>query len=149
VVARTVGLAVVVALASAALTGCGGDSSDRGASPRQVTVPGYGVTPSATVSGKGGTGATARACRADARTLAQDARDFLAHFETTTAYPADLNFVIVREDLARLRSKGCPPTLTGRALALALTPAQRRAFVADLPTAMARQVRAALESTEG
>jgi hypothetical protein len=139
---------VVVALASAVLAGCGG-SSDRGASPGQVTVPGYGVTPSTTVSGQDGTGATDRACRVDARTLAQDAQDFLAHFGPTAAYPADLNFVIVREDLARLGSKGCPPALTGRALALALPPAQRRAFVADLPTAMARQVQAALDSAAG
>ena len=139
----------MVALASAVLAGCGGGSSDRGASPRQVTLPGYGVTPSTTVSGQDGTGATARACRVDARTLAQDAQDFLAHFGPTAAYPADLNLVIVREDLARLMSKGCPPTLTGRALALALAPAQLRAFVADLPTVMARQVRAALDSAAG
>jgi len=57
--------------------------------------------------------------------------------------------VIVREDLARLMSKGCPPALTGRALALVLGPVQRRAFVADLPTAMARQVRAALDPAAG
>jgi hypothetical protein len=139
----------VVALASAVLAGCGGGSSDRGASPRQVTLPGYGVTPSTTVSGQDGTDASARACRVDARTLAQDAQDFLAHFGPAAAYPADLNLVIVREDLARLMSKGCPPTLTGRALALALAPAQRRAFVADLPNAMARQVRAALDSAAG
>jgi hypothetical protein len=139
----------VVALASAVLGGCGGDSSDRGASPRQVTLPGYGVTPSTTVSGHDGTGASARACRVDARTLAQDAHDFLAHFGPAAAYPADLNLVIIREDLARLMSKGCPPALTGRALALGLAPAQRRAFVADLPTAMGRQVRAALDSAAG
>jgi len=139
----------VVALASAVLAGCGGGSSDRGASSRQVTLPGYGVTPSTTVSGQDGTDASARACRVDARTLAQDAQDFLAHFGPAAAYPADLNLVIVREDLARLMSKGCPPTLTGRALALALAPAQRRAFVADLPNAMARQVRAALDSAAG
>jgi hypothetical protein len=140
---------VVVALASAVLAGCGGGSSDRGASPRQVTLPGYGVTPSTTVSRQPRTGTTARACQVDARTLAQDAQDFLAHFGPAAAYPADLNLVIVREDLARLRSKGCAPALTGKALALALTPAQRRAFGADLPTAMARQVRAALDSAAG
>jgi hypothetical protein len=139
----------VVALASAVLAGCGGGSSDRGASPRQVTLPGYGVTPSTTVSGQDGTGASARACRVDARTLAQDAQDLLAHFGSAAAYPADLNLVIVREDLARLMSKDCPPALAGRALAVALAPPQRRAFVADLPTAMARQVRAALDSAAG
>jgi hypothetical protein len=85
------------------------------------------------LNGHDGTGASARACRVDARTLAQDAQDL----------------VIVREDLARLMSKGCPRALTGRALALGLAPAQRRAFVADLPTAMGRQVRAALDSAAG
>jgi hypothetical protein len=70
--------------------------------------------------------------------------DFLAHFGPAAAYPADLNFVIIREDLSRFASRGCDVALIGSALARRMTAAERKELVADLPAAMARVVRAGL-----
>lgn len=129
--------AVVAALAVA---GCGG-SSGGGKSAAQATIPAYGVTPALTVARSNG-----KACRTDARTLAEDARGFLAHFGSSAAYPADLNYVILRADLARLQAGRCDPRLLGGALRRMLTAKQRAELVADLPGSMARVVRKSLSA---
>jgi hypothetical protein len=109
-----------------------------------VTVPAYGVFPATTVASQTGEGADVRACRGEARAFADDAVELLAHFGPRAAYPADLNYVIVRGDLATFRAHRCDPRLLGRALELRLTAKQREDLVADLPRAMGATIRAAL-----
>jgi hypothetical protein len=128
------------AVCAVALAGCGG-SSHSAATTGPITLPAYGSFPATTIAGSQ---ASARVCRDDARTFADDALGLLAHFGQAAAYPADLNLVIVREDLARLRAHACDPKVLGSVLARALTPAQRRDLAADLPASMARAVRESL-----
>jgi hypothetical protein len=134
------GLCVLVLVPALALCGCGG-SSPGARTAAQVSLPAYGSFPATTIAGSP---ASARVCRANAQVFARDAVDFLAHFGPAAAYPADLNLVIVREDLGRLETHGCDPRALGDALARTLTPSQRSAFMADLPTTMARTVRESL-----
>jgi hypothetical protein len=134
------GIVASVAIAAAAPTGCGDSTSHRRGS-RGVSLPAYGAFPATTVAARP---ATDGVCRSDARIFADDALDFLAHFGRAAAYPADLNFVILREDLARYAADGCDSTLLGASLGRRLTPAQRRELVANLPDSMARVVREGL-----
>ncbi|HEY7602991.1 MAG TPA: hypothetical protein VH760_01930 [Gaiellaceae bacterium] len=130
---------VAAAAAAVALAGCG--SSSRHAAGT-VTVPAYGVVPVRTATT---TAASDSVCRTDAGTLVDDAHAFVVHIDSGAgAYPADLNYVIVRDDLARFRSHGCDPAVLGRALAGGLTGAQRSELVANLPGSMAQTLRAAL-----
>ncbi len=131
---------LALVLASVALAGCGGSS--RRTESGTVSVGAYGVFPATTVSAPAT--ASASACRTHARTLASDAVGFVHHYGSAAAYPADLNYVIIREDLARLQTGDCDPTLLGRALTARLTAAQRRTLVDNLPAAMADAIRAAL-----
>jgi hypothetical protein len=133
------GVTVLVLVAA----GCGGASRNAGATS-QVTVPAYGVFPATTISGPVDGRSRSAACRGDAASFADDSADFLAHFGPSAAYPADLNYVIIRGDLADFRASRCDPRLLGRALWRKLTPKQRAEFVADLPRAMAAIVGEAL-----
>ena len=135
-----VGQLLTVVVATVALAGCGG-SERHAQETTRVSVPAYGVFSARTITT---TTAPAGVCRTDAGTLVLDARDFLAHFGRAAAYPADLNYVIVRDDLARFRSHGCAPAVLGRALSRSLTPAQRSELIANLPSSMARTLRTAL-----
>lgn len=134
------GLLLAAAVASVALAGCGG-SQQHARGTTGISVPVYGVFPARTATI---TTASAAVCRLDAVTLVRDARGFLAHFGPAAAYPADLNYVIVRDDLARFRGHACPPAVLGRALSHGLTEAQRRELVANLPGSMAQVLRTAL-----
>jgi hypothetical protein len=121
------------------LAGCGSSSRDTAAT---VSVGAYGVTPATTETT---TTASAAGCRRDAGILVRDAEAFVAHFDSALgAYPADLNYVIVRNDLARFRSHGCDPALLGRELTAGLTAVQRSKLVAHLPESMAQALQAAL-----
>jgi hypothetical protein len=133
-------LVSAAALCALALAGCSG-SSHHAETTKPVSLPAYGSFPATTIAGSQ---ASARVCREDAGTFAHDALGLLAHFGPAAAYPADLNLVIVREDLARLRAHNCDPKVLGGALDRALTPAQRRALATDLPATMAREVRESL-----
>ena len=130
---------MAVVVATGVLAGCGGSS--RHADNGTVSVGAYGVFPARTATTAV---ASAAVCRTDAQTLVGDARGFLAHFGRAGPYPADLNYVIVRDDLARFRSHGCAPAVLGRALSTGLTPAQRSALVTNLPSSMAQALRTAL-----
>jgi hypothetical protein len=135
------GKLVLLAVGSVLLAGCGSSSRDTAAT---VSVPAYGLTPATTVTT---TTASAADCRRDTAILVRDANGFVAHFDSALgAYPADLNYVIVRNDLARFRSHGCDPALLGRALSTGLTAVERRKLVAHLPESMAQTLRAALAS---
>ena len=133
------GMLVAAVVATVVLAGCG--SSSRSADTGTVSVGAYGVTPARTATT---TKASAVVCRTDAGTLVGDAHGFLAHFGRVGAYPADLNYVIVRDDLARFRSHGCAPAVLGRALTQGMTAAQRSELVANLPASMAQALRTAL-----
>jgi hypothetical protein len=136
------GTLVAVVVATVVLAGCGSSSRDTDAGT--VSVGAYGVFPARTAKT---TKASAVVCRTNAETLVDDAHGFLAHFGRVGAYPADLNYVIVRDDLARFRSHGCEPAVLGRALSQGLTAAQRSELVANLPTSMAQALRSALADT--
>jgi hypothetical protein len=134
------GRLLAVVASAVVLAGCG-SSQHAAQGTDRISVPAYGVTPARTATT---TAASAAVCRTDAATLVQDAHGFLDHFGRAGAYPADLNYVIVRDDLARFRSHGCAPAVLGRALTRGMTPAQRNELVANLPGTMARTLRAAL-----
>jgi hypothetical protein len=133
-------VAVFVVVAVVTVAGCGG-SARQAESTNRISIPAYGVVPARTATT---TTASAAVCRTDAGTLVRDARGFLHHFGPAAAYPADLNYVIVRDDLARFRSDGCAPAVLGRALSSGLTSAQRNALVTNLPSSMAQALRTAL-----
>jgi hypothetical protein len=134
-------LACAAACVLAAAAGCG-SGSRHAAGATQVTVPAYGVFPATTV--RRAEGSDSKACRATARSFADDSADLLAHFGAKAAYPADLNYVIVRSDLAGFQAGRCDLQLLGRALERRLSPKQRDNLVADLPRAMGGVVREAL-----
>jgi len=129
---------VFAAVAVAALAGCGG--AKRGT----VTVGAYGGFPATTVTES----ASPAECARDGRIIARDGRSFLRHFGASAAYPADLYYMIVREDFADFEARHCDPKLLGAALRAGLTSAQRTALAADLPTAMAVLIRQGLGATQ-
>jgi len=133
---------VCAAACAISSTGCG--SAQRHAeATAPVTVPAYGVFPETTVRGAKTRG-SGGACLSAASVFVDDALDLLAHFGPSAAYPADLNYVIVRDDLANFRSRRCDPGVLGRALERRLTQKQRQDLVADLPRTMGAAIRDAL-----
>jgi hypothetical protein len=118
------------------LTGCGAH--------KHVVVQAYGVFPATTVAGK----ATPAACSSDARAFARDAVLLLAHSGAQAAYPADLYYVILREDASDFLARGCSPAYVGTALRARLSPAQRTALVAALPQVFAHLVQSGLAVTQ-
>jgi hypothetical protein len=68
----------------------------------------------------------------------------LAHSGANAAYPADLYYMIIREDFTDFQARRCDPKLLGAELRHRLTDKQRAALLGDLPYAMADVVRSAL-----
>jgi len=134
-------LACAAACALALLAGCG-SGSRHATGTTGVTVPAYGVFPATTVRSPEAT--ESNRCRATARSFAEDSVDLLAHFGSKAAYPADLNYVIVRSELSSFQAGRCDLQLLGRALESRLSPRQRVDLVADLPRTTAAVVREAL-----
>jgi hypothetical protein len=134
----------VAALSAAVLAsaGCGG-SSRRGATIGVTTVARYDQYGPDTISVPT-TNPSSRPCRTDAGAYALTSTYFLAHNGPEAAYPADLYYIVMREELADFEARRCSPALLGSALAGRLTASRRRALVADLPRAMADVVREAL-----
>jgi hypothetical protein len=122
------------------LAGCGGHHAP---AAKQVVVPKYGQYPAQTVTGT----ASPAACSSDARAFARDALLLLAHSSTNAAYPADLYYVILREDASDFIARSCDPHFIGAAVRARLTPAQRKALVAALPTVFAKLVQSGLAVT--
>jgi hypothetical protein len=116
-----------LAFAVLALAGCGGGHG------HTQTVGAYGNHPATTVAAAPGGPAV---CRQDARVFASDARRFIAHTKGG-AYPADLYYVILRQDLADFQARACARTYIHDVL----TAAERRVLAAALPSAMAAVVR--------
>ncbi|HXH97532.1 MAG TPA: hypothetical protein VNH40_10015 [Gaiellaceae bacterium] len=124
------------------VAGCGGSPS-AGSSVGTVTVRAYDVYPPDTISVPS-TNPESPTCHVDARAFARSSLQFLAHSGPKAAYPADLYYVIMREELADFEARRCSPALLGSALDRSLTAKQRTALVAELPTEMAGTVRKAL-----
>jgi hypothetical protein len=97
----------------------------------------YGVYPPGTVAASH----SPAECAKDARIFARDALALVVHSSTNSAYPADLYYSIIRGDFADFEARSCEPRLLGTALRNRLTPKQRAALVAYLPSAMAQVVR--------
>ncbi len=85
-------------------------------------------------------------CAKDARIFTRDALALLAH-SGANAYPADLYYSIIREDFDDFEARRCEPKVLGPPLRRGLTPKQRAALVADLPSVMAQVVRDGLGGT--
>lgn len=128
----------VFVLCCAVLAGCGGGGG--GGKKHSVVVPAYGEHPATTVS----VSSSPAACAADARIVARDAVAFVQHSTGISAYPADLYYMIIREDLADFEARACAPTLLGGPLRARLTPKQRAVLVDGLPTTLATVIRAGL-----
>lgn len=135
---RPVWIAAAVA-GAAVLAGCGAHAK-RGT----VTVGAYGSFPATTVSES----ASPAECVKDGRIIARDGRSFLRHFGASAAYPADLYYMIVREDFADFEARSCDPKLLGAALRARLSAAQRASLATDLPAAMAALIRRGLAATQ-
>jgi hypothetical protein len=134
-------LACAAACVPAAAVGCGG-GPQHASGTAQVTVGAYGVFPATTV--RSATASESKTCRATARSFAEDSVDLLAHFGSKAAYPADLNYVIVRSELSGFQAGRCDLQLLGSALERRLSPKERSDLVTDLPHSMAAVVREAL-----
>jgi hypothetical protein len=137
---------VVAALTVAVLAsaGCGGSAGHGSTVGAGVTTVGrYDQYPPDTISVPT-TNPDSSACRVDARAYARTTTYFVAHSGPQAAYPADLYYVLMREELADFEARRCRRALLGRALEDALTASQRRTLVTDLPTVMADVVRKAL-----
>jgi hypothetical protein len=120
----------VLPLSALLLAACGGGQH------RGTTVGVYGPYPAQTITGS----RSAADCARDARIFARDSLLFLAH-SAGAAYPADLYYVILREDFTDFAARLCDPALLGPALRARLTAKQRATLVADLPTGMATAIR--------
>jgi hypothetical protein len=124
------------------MDGCGG-SARRMPPSLTLTVPAYGPHAPTTEARTQGSLAF---CRTDAHVVAHDASLLLVHTGAAAAYPADLYYVIIRQDFTDLEAHSCPPVLLGDALRARLTATQQRRLVSDLPAAMAVAFRQALTS---
>jgi len=76
--------------------------------------------------------------------FARDGLLVLAHSGANAAYPADLYYMIIREDFTDFQARRCDPKLLGAELRRRLTEKQRADLLGDLPYAMADVVRRAL-----
>ena len=123
-------------LAVLALAGCGGGSHGHA-----QTVGAYGSFAATTVAALPGGPAN---CRKDGEIFARDAKRFVAHSTTSASYPADLYYVILRDDFADFEARECAPSYLHDPLVQRLNASERRVLVANLPAAMAATVRAGL-----
>ena len=138
------GLAAAAATVGVTLVACGCGSSHRGAIGH-TTVQRYDIYPADTISVPTKDPAS-KACRQEAVGLARTAVRFVAHYGPASVYPADLYYVLMREELADFDARRCDSKLLGRALAQRLTPPQRRVLVTRAPRPMAVELRRALSA---
>ncbi len=134
-----VGAAVIAGIA---LLSCGCGSSHRGATGH-TTVQRYDIYPADTISVPS-SNPTSRACRRDSVGLAQASARFVAHSNRASVYPADLYYVLMREELADFDARHCDPKLLGNTLVHVLSASQRGFLVTHAPRPMAVELRHAL-----
>ena len=141
---RTRLAAATVAVGAVALLACGCGSSHRGATGH-TTVQRYDIYPADTISVPS-TNPESQACRTGALGLARASAQFVAHNGPASVYPADLSYVLMREELADFDARRCDPKLLGTALVRRLSAAQRRVLVTHAPRPMAAELRRALSA---
>jgi hypothetical protein len=130
-----------VAVGAALLaSGCG--SSHRAATGH-TTVQRYDIYPADTISVPS-SDPESPACRRESVGLARASARFVAHYGPASVYPADLYYVLMREELADFDARRCDAKLLGSALVHRLSPAQRRVLVTHAPHPMAVALRQAL-----
>ena len=139
---RRLGLAVGALLAGLALVASGCGSSHRGATGH-TTVQRYDIYPADTISVPS-TEPKSRACRQDAVGITQASARFVAHSNRASVYPADLYYVLMREELADFDTRHCDSKLLGNTLVQVLSARQRRFLVTHAPSPMAGVLRHAL-----
>jgi hypothetical protein len=87
---------------------------------------------------------TPPACRAAAQNAGEYATKLVRHYTGEIPFPGDLEFFELQDSMVALQHSSCRPAVLGGALQRAL-PAKRRALlVANLPSAMAQDVRQSL-----
>jgi hypothetical protein len=129
------------------LLSCGCGASQR-AAPGQTTVQRYDIYPADTISVPT-TNPESLACRHDAVGLARSSAQFVAHNGPASVYPADLYYVLMREELADFGARRCDAKLLGNALVRRLTPPQRRVLLTHAPHPMDIALRQALAAAGG
>jgi hypothetical protein len=135
---KRAGLLLALALA---LPACGGGGV--GAGSVATTVQRYDAYPPDTIS-VSASDPRSLPCRRDAAGLAHEATLFVEHEGPYSVYPADLAYVVLREELADFQTRRCDLQLLGHALANALTPAQRRVLLTKTPHVMSAFMRRSL-----
>lgn len=137
-------LVAAAAVAAAALLACGCGSSHSDATGH-TTVQRYDIYPADTISVPS-TNPESLACRRESVGLARVSARFVAHYGPASVYPADLYYVLMREELADYQARRCDPKLLGRALVQRLSPSQRRVLVTHAPRPMSAALREALSA---
>jgi hypothetical protein len=137
-------LAAAAGLAGAVLLACGCGSSHRDATGH-TTVQRYDIYPADTISVPS-TNPESLACRRESVGLARASARFVAHYGPASVYPADLYYVLMREELADYEARHCDPKLLGRALVQRLSAPQRRVLLTHAPRPMSLVLRKALSA---
>jgi hypothetical protein len=125
-------------------SGCGGGSSHPNAMAH-TTVQRYDVYPADTIS-VSSANPTSKECHSDAVGLAGASAQFVSRSGPKSWYPADLSYVLIREELADFAARKCDPQLLGTALKKKLSPAQRQVLLTHAPRPAADALRQALSA---
>lgn len=144
---RRAAVVTAAAIAGVALV-AGGCGSQQRRAAGHTTVQRYDIYPADTISVPT-TNPESLACRRDAVGLANASARFVAHYGPASVYPADLYYVLMREELADFGARRCDAKLLGSALVRRLTAPQRRVLVTHAPHPMALALREALAAAGG
>jgi hypothetical protein len=128
------------------LAGCGGGSPTDAVGT--TTVQRYDIYPPDTIA-VSSRHPDSVPCHRDARALAESASRFVAHWGPASVYPADLAYVVLREELADFETRRCDPVLLGRALDAQLSAKRQAVLLEHAPKPAATFIRKALAITHG
>ncbi|HZT94675.1 MAG TPA: hypothetical protein VE985_09380 [Gaiellaceae bacterium] len=140
---RLVAASAIAAAVALPASGCG--AASHRAATGHTTVQRYDIYPADTISVPA-KDPQSKACRQGAVGISRASVRFVAHYGPASVYPADLYYVLMREELADFEARRCDPKLLGRALAQRLTAAQRHVLVRHAPRPMALVLRRALSA---
>jgi hypothetical protein len=131
--------------AGLALLACGCGASSHRAATGHTTVQRYDIYPADTISVPT-KDPQSQACRQGAVGISRASARFVAHYGPASVYPADLYYVLMREELADFEARRCDPKLLGRALVQRLSASERQVLVRHAPQTMAVVLRRALSA---
>jgi hypothetical protein len=89
----------------------------------------------------------AATCRAQAAKVSDRAQRMLRHY-SGMVYPADVEYMLLRNAFRRFVSHRCAPSILGRALRRELSDRQRLRLTELLPAELARSFRRALAASQ-